>query len=79
MNEYKYRFATKCPNNGSDIWYTLRLWSATTVMVEKIIESCRIDTSYHEDIADLLHAEFGGRQIITAVHDSVKIKTKRGF
>lgn len=79
MNEYEYRFTAKCPNNQTAILYNLRLLSSVTVMVEAIIDACRFDDAFHEDIADLLYTRLGGKQIITALHDSVKIKTKRGF
>ena len=48
------------------------------LMVENLIEVVTMhDRGYHEDIADQLLREFGGKQTLTANHHGVDIKTVR--
>ena len=48
-------------------------------MVEHIVTATRmIRTGYHETIADALHKQFGGSQVLMAHHHGVDIKTVRG-
>lgn len=37
-----------------------------------------LESAYHEQIADILHAKLGGQQTLTATHDGVLITTQRG-
>ena len=79
MNTYETTFTVKCPNDDDSIDYTLRLRSDSTIWVEDINRATDIKTgAFHESIADGLYALLGGRQVITAVHQGVKIKTVRG-
>jgi hypothetical protein len=77
MNIYEHSFAATCPNNGLSIGYKLRIKTSGIIMVEDIIEACKVDSEFHEKLADKLHSKFGGKQIITAVHHGVKIKSIR--
>jgi ribosomal protein L20A (L18A) len=48
------------------------------IMVEDIKKHTEYtEAAYHEDIADLLYAELGGRQTLTATHHGVEIVTVR--
>lgn len=82
MNTYCHRFSVDCPNNGQHIDYALRIRSQHVIMAEEIVAACvsakDIEKPYHENIADMLHAKFGGRQRLVAFHHGVKIKTRRG-
>jgi hypothetical protein len=46
-------------------------------MVEEIISLCSKESTYHEDLADILYDSLGGYQIINAYHHGVWIKTIR--
>ena len=79
MNTYSTRFLATCPNNGEHILYDLVIDSTAVIMVEHIVTATRmIRTGYHENIADALHKQFGGRQVLMAHHHGVDIKTVRG-
>lgn len=79
MNTYNYNFPVICPNDGELIVYNLTIESEKKIMVEHIKSSCiMIKEKYHEDIADILSAQFTGKHTITAVHQGVSIKTVRG-
>ena len=78
INTYTRRFTVKCPNDDAMIDYTLMIQSDKLIMVEKIKSSIDGISGYHEIIADILHETLGGRQVITAVHQGVEIKTVRG-
>lgn len=79
MNTYNTRFLATCPNNGEHILYDLVIDSTAVIMVEHIVTATRmIRTGYHETIADALHKQFGGRQVLMAHHHGVDIKTVRG-
>lgn len=79
MNRYRHRFTTKCPNNSGQIAYTLVIWSPHMIMVENIAEACAgFERAYHEDMADKLALQFGGRQVLSAEHHGVQIVTTRG-
>ena len=79
MNHYKVRFNVRCPNQEHGfIGYTLTIESDKMIMVEDIKKHTKFDEAgYHENIADYLFAELGGRQTITAVHHGVEIVTTR--
>jgi hypothetical protein len=50
------------------------------IHVEKIVIACQMwQEAYHEKVADNLHYQFGGRQILKAHHHGVDIETRRGF
>lgn len=78
MNRYRHRFTALCPNNGKTIRYRLALWTEETIMVEDIIDTCKVESAYHEDLAQTLFLRFGGRQVLRAFHHGVEIKTVRG-
>lgn len=78
MNLYQHRFAAECPNNGLTIDYSLTIISGATIMVEDIVEQCRVGPTFHEVLADMLYKRFGGRQLLCATHHGVFIGTIRG-
>jgi len=78
LNAYTTEFFSNCPNNGIRIKYRLRIETAGVIPVEQItakVES--ISEGYHEEIADELHAAFGGTQTLVADHHGVTIETTR--
>lgn len=80
MNIYRQQFVSHCPNNGLHIIYWLEIQTDAVIHVEHIVTATRLmANSFHEDIADELHARFGGRQILKAHHHGVDIETRRGF
>lgn len=82
LNIYEHAFTATCPNNGETIEYTVRLEAAFVIMAEDICDAGRkaqeLPKPYHENIADMFAARFGGRQEIVAFHHGVKITTRRG-
>lgn len=82
MNIYRHRFSVDCPNNGQHIDYALEVRAFHLVMAEDIVTACAgaagIERPYHENIADMLHARFGGWQRLVAFHHGVEIETLRG-
>ncbi len=77
-NRYHRRFKARCPNNGIEIEYRLTITIGEIIMVEDIVAATeRLDSAYHEAIADNLHAEFGGIQVLRAFHHGVGIVTIR--
>ena len=78
LNTYTVQFFAFCPTNEVRILYTLSIEIDTIILVENLIEVVTMhDRGYHEDIADQLLREFGGRQTMTANHHGVDIKTVR--
>lgn len=78
MNTYTTEFFAQCPNNGMRIKYSLRIDSMQMIPVEQITAAVEnVADDYHEEIADHLHAEFGGRQTLTAEHHGVTVQTTR--
>lgn len=78
MNSYLTEFFAQCPNNGQRIKYSLRIDSMAMIAVEQITAAIEnVADAYHEEIADSLHAQFGGRQTLTADHHGVTIQTTR--
>lgn len=79
MNSYGRTFSAACPNNGEEITYRLAIETTAIIMVEHIVTATRmIRNGYHESIADALHRQFGGRQVLVAHHHGVDITTVRG-
>jgi hypothetical protein len=80
MNKYKVKFQAVCPVNGDAIEYSLEISTSQMIKVEGLLEAVNgFGTGFHEDIANLLHKKFGGKQLITAVHGGVIIETERGI
>jgi hypothetical protein len=80
MNIYRHQFVCVCPSNKAQIIYELEIQSETMIHVEKIVIACQMwQEAYHEKVADNLHYQFGGRQILKAHHHGVDIETRRGF
>lgn len=77
MNQYTIKFSATCPNDGAVIQYTMVVESNETIMVEDLIRSVRDLTDYQEIIADSLFEQFGGKQIITGIHQGIKVVTRR--
>jgi len=79
MNIYRFRFKCTCPNNGHSIDYHLKIISHQMIEVEEIINVAgKFPASFHEALADAFLHEFGGCQILKAVHQGVGIETRRG-
>lgn len=78
MNFYHHVFTVRCPNNRVLIRYSLLIETLDTIMVEKIIDACRVKSAFHEALADRLHHKFKGRQVLCAYHHGVWIETRRG-
>jgi len=81
VNSYETRFYCRCPNNDVRIDYRLTIQTRTVLSVESIIDGIEIDAEepiYHEELADLLLARFGGHQTLRADHHGVTIETWRG-
>lgn len=78
-NTYEYSFTATCPNDGTRIGYSLRIVTqGEVIMTEDIEAACRhTEPAYHEDIADRLHARFGGQQTLVATHGDVRVTTHR--
>lgn len=80
MNRYKIKFHATCPVNGDAIEYSLTIESSSMIQAEKITSFIHeFEDGFHESFADQLHAKFGGRQFMSAIHGSVLIETERGF
>lgn len=78
MNAYTTTFFAECPNNRTRITYRLRIETSEVIGVETLIEAVQaIEEGYHEEIADRLHGDFGGKQTLTADHHGVTIETTR--
>lgn len=78
MNTYETIFWADCPANGERIVYSLTIRTAAFIKVESLVARLKQMTSaFHEDIADMLFAEFGGHQTMTAEHGGVTITTER--
>jgi hypothetical protein len=82
VNVYRQNFTGRCPFNGEDVAYHLRIESPTTIHAEHITFAIKCafleGAGLHEEIADALHAKVGGRQRISAWHQGVHILTVRG-
>ena len=77
-NTYIYSFNSQCPNNEEYIYYTIKIKTKKMIMVETIKAEClKYKKDFHECIADGLFKRFSGKQILTATHHNVKIKTLR--
>lgn len=78
INEYQHTFVATCPNDGDQIIYELVIRTKETIMVEHIkTATALIKKGIHEQIADDLFLRFGGDQELTAVHQGLRIKSKR--
>lgn len=78
MNTYTVQFFAFCPVNGVRILYTLSIEIDLVIMAETLIDAVTLhDKGLHEELADDLWHEFGGRQTLTANHHGVEIKTVR--
>ena len=78
MNTYSTTFFGRCPANGIRISYTLQIATNITVAVEEILNEVEnLDDKFHEQIADILFAKFGGTQTLIANHHGVTIETLR--
>jgi len=77
MNVYTQHFRATCPNNGRTVDYVLRIESQRTIMVEDIQAAVSDLNGYHENFADKLFAQFGGRQMMRAHHHGTDVETIR--
>lgn len=79
MNTYRYTFAAACPGNGEQIIYSLELQHKDMVRVEHIKTACALHREgFQEAVAADLHARFGGRLVLRAMHHGVEIETVLG-
>lgn len=79
MNKYTTQFFCFCPTNGVRILYTWVIEANQVHMVEDLIDAVTLHgKGFHEAIADDLHREFGGLQLLKANHHGVEIETVRG-
>jgi len=79
LNKYTTQFFAFCPVNGVRILYTLCIEIQQTIMAEELIDAVTLlDKGFHEEFADQLHREFGGKQTLSASHHGVDIVTERG-
>lgn len=83
MNIYRLTFHARCPTNGVRIEYALEVENPATanpLLVEDLIDAVSLlDKGFHEEFADTLWREFGGKQVLRADHHGVAIETRRGF
>lgn len=78
MNRYDHQFAATCPADGATIIYHLTIKTDAVLMAEDITAACRFDGPvFHETLADALIDKFGGRQKVRAMHQGVRITTRR--
>lgn len=78
MNKYTVNFFAKCPVNHVRVEYFLTIFTDKTIKVEMLLESIsQYDDWYHEDIAEDLIFNFGGKQELKAFHHGVHIETFR--
>ena len=84
MNVYTVKFFARCPRNGIRVEYTLTIERSEEddadghLLVEELVDTVSLlDRGMHEELADQLHREFGGRQTLVADHHGVTIKTVR--
>jgi hypothetical protein len=81
MNYYRHKFIAPCPNDARNVEYELEIETLRTIMTEDIEAGCaeaaKCEKPYHETMADILIAKFGGRQTITATHGKTEITTIR--
>ena len=81
MNTYTLKFFARCPTNNVRIEYLWKLelpLGGDPLWAEDLIETVDlIDRAMHEEIADTLFREFGGKQTLTADHHGVCIETVR--
>jgi hypothetical protein len=75
-NTYRFAFVARCPNDGQRIKYVCEIKTTEMILVENIRASFPVE-GYHEDIADKMHAAFGGEQTIRAFHQNIEIETVR--
>lgn len=79
MNTYRYTFAVACPGNGEQIIHALELAHPEMVRVEHIKTACALHREgFQEAVAADLHARFGGRLTLRAMHHGVEIETVLG-
>lgn len=76
MNTYRFAFVARCPSDGQRIKYLCEIRTLDMILVENI-RAAFPSEGYHEDIADKMHATFGGEQTIRAFHQGVQIETVR--
>lgn len=78
VNIYRTEFFARCPNNGVRIKYRLEIRTTAVIQVERVVSKVEALTEgFHEELADSLHAAFGGSQTLVADHHSVEIQTER--
>lgn len=79
MNRYTHAFVVECPVNGVKVGYCLTIDHCDKILVEDLMSACDVGVGFHEDLADALHAKFGGFQQMRAYHHGTWIETFRGL
>lgn len=78
MNYYTQRFFATCPRTKARVEYTLTIETHEVIFVEDLQEyTGRMESDYHEGIADSLYDRFGSNQTLTAHHHGTDIRTTR--
>jgi hypothetical protein len=78
MNVYTQHFRSMCPKGGNWVDYLLTIETTDVIMVEAIQDAVKkFDGLFHEQIADDLWQQFGGRHRIVAHHHGTDVETVR--
>jgi len=78
MNIYTQRFRSMCPNGGDWVEYVLTIETTELIMVEAIQAAvAKLQGLFHEQMADDLWQQFGGRHRIVAHHHGTDVETVR--
>jgi len=77
MNIYTQHFRATCSKNGRSVDYVLTIESPRMILVEDIQVTVGELKGYHEEFADLLWQQFGGRQRLVAHHHGTDVETVR--
>lgn len=77
MNIYTQPFRALCPVNERNVDYLLTIESPRMIMVEEIQAAVSKLVGFHEEFADKLYAQFGGKQTIVAHHHGTDVETIR--
>lgn len=79
MNTYEFDLNLNCPENGAEISYVLKIRSTRKILVEDLQAfAATFQSCHHEALADAFFNQFGGYQVIRAIHHGVRITSKRG-
>ena len=78
-NIYRFKFSARCPADGANIEYAAEICANTMIRVESIhLHLTDIKEGFQEELADAMHAAFGGKLSIRGVHQGIEILSLRG-